>query len=309
MKKLLKIAFVFLLLMTTSCSNENNDIIDEPQANGVSPTLVTSLKSFSATAASTNQATNYINNEEAPCFTWNYPITLVDNADGVTTTIVNSQEEFLAYLTNSVDGFNFEFPFSVTLEDGTVETIENEEQFFLLFENCDSVFVIDDIVDFSDDGYYADECLALDFPLDVIDNAGNQVTVNSGEELFLLEGVNEFVYPITGTLVDGTVVTVNSSEEFDTIYNDCYGYGIDECLDCDEDFVNCFEIVYPFTLVDQDGTIVTVNNDNELFDYLNQLSPTDTFVCSYPLNVEYEDGTLLTINSDEEFETALNACD
>jgi hypothetical protein len=106
------------------------------------------------------------------------------------------------------------------------------------------------------------------------------------------------------TIIDGSQVTVNSPQEFDTLYNDCYD--IEDCDECEE---QCFEIVFPFSFVSENGIVDTVNNYDELFDYVSQLSDDDTCMISYPITVQFEDGTQQTANSDEELEALYASCE
>jgi hypothetical protein len=113
-----------------------------------------------------------------------------------------------------------------------------------------------------------------------------------------------FVYPISVTLTDGTQATVNSPQEFDTLYNDCYD--IDDCDDCEE---QCFEIVFPFSLVSGNGTVETFNGYDGLMEFLSQLTEQDSFMISYPITVEFEDGSQQTANSDEELDALYESCE
>ncbi len=77
-----------------------------------------------------------------PCFTYNYPLTLV-MPDGSTPT-VNSNDEFGGTLEawfeanpNTDAYITFQFPISVTLtEDGSVVTVNSEEELSALYETC-----------------------------------------------------------------------------------------------------------------------------------------------------------------------------
>ncbi len=183
------------------------------------------------------------------------------------------------------------YPLNVTLSDGTQQTINSEEEFYELYESCES-----------SDGDVVD-CFTLNFPLTALDSKGNEVTVNSEQELYSLDLV-DFAYPISVTLLDGSVVTVNSSDEFDSLYNDCYG--IDDCEDCD---TTCFEIVFPFSVASQSGDLVTFSDYDQLLDFLDQLTENDTFVIQYPISVEFEDGTQQSVGSDEELEALYEICE
>ncbi|MCK8482033.1 hypothetical protein [Psychroserpens algicola] len=84
------------------------------------------------------------------CFEFNFPITIItDNGD---TIVVNSQEELDNALYNSYY-FDFVYSFDVTLSDGTLLSIGNEEAFLELLEYC-----------FGND----DDCLCQDEAIDPV---------------------------------------------------------------------------------------------------------------------------------------------
>ena len=288
MKNLLKLSLVFLLIFS-SCSKDNNDEITPKTKDGVSTELITNLTNTATTARSSNQESNYL--EEGQCFVINYPYSI---SDGQTSTTINSDEELEAYL-DALSGSSaiiIEVPFDVTLADGTQQTITTYDDFFALISSC-----------FQGEQGPSDECFQLDFPLTAHDSDGNEVTVNSEQELFSFD-FSGFVYPISVTFMDGTQETINSSEEFDALYNECYG--IEDCEDCG--YV-CFDIVFPFSFVVNDGNLETINDYDELWNFLSGLTEDDTFVISYPITVEFEDGSQQTANSDEELAALYESCE
>ncbi|WP_452220645.1 hypothetical protein [Lacinutrix salivirga] len=292
MKNVLKLALVFVLVFT-SCTKDNNEDIDLQPENAAAPvTLVENLTSYARTAATTNQEEDFLNSEDGECFVINYPYSFTD---GQTSTVVNNDAELAAYLQSQNQGGNFaiEYPFNVTLGDGTVQTIATIDEFAALIEACDI-----------QGGSGDDNCFILGYPVTVVDEDGTEYTANSEEDFYTLPDVVSFVFPITGTLADGTAVTVEDADAFDSIYNDCNGY--EDCTDCE---VNCFELVYPLTLVEDNGTVVTIDSDDAFWTYLESLDPTTAgFALSYPVTVELEDGTQQTVNSNEEFDAILDAC-
>ena len=295
--KLYVILFMTFSLIIVSCSNEK---VDEttPEAEveeGVSQELMSNLFDSARSATSTNQESDYV--EEGECFVINYPYSV---SDGEISTTFNSDDDLFAFL-ETLDyesNFYIEVPFDVTFADGSQLTINTYEEFEIILDDCYSDYDYDDNYD-----DYEDECFELNYPLTAVDYEGNQVTVNSEQDLYNFEFAG-FVYPIYVTLTDGSQVSVNSPEEFDTLYNDCYD--IEDCYDCE---AQCFEIVFPFSLVSENGTEDTFNNYNELFDFLSQLSDDDTCMISYPITVQFEDGTQQTANSDEELAALYDSCE
>ena len=295
--KLFLVVFMTFSLVIVSCSNEKVDETS-PEAEveeGVSQELMSNLFDSARSAASTNQESDYV--EEGECFVINYPYSVTD---GETSTTFNSDDDLIAFLeTLDYDAEVYiEVPFDVTFADGSQLTINTYEEFEIILNDCYSDYDYDD--DYDD---YEDECFELNYPLTAVDYEGNQVTVNSEQDLYNFEFAG-FVYPISVTLTDGSQVYVNSPQEFDTLYNDCYD--IEDCYDCD---VQCFEIVFPFSFVSENGTVDAVNNYDELFDFLSQLSEDDTCMISYPITVEFEDGTQQTANSDEELAALYETCE
>lgn len=295
--KLFVVLFMTFSLVIVSCSNEKVDETS-PEAEveeGVSQELMSNLFDSARSAASTNQESDYV--EEGECFVINYPYSVTD---GETSTTFSSDDDLIAFLeTLDYDAEVYiEVPFDVTFADGSQLTINTYEEFEIILNDCYSDYDYDD--DYDD---YEDECFELNYPLTAVDYEGNQVTVNSEQDLYNFEFAG-FVYPISVTLTDGSQVSVNSPQEFDTLYNDCYD--IEDCYDCD---VQCFEIVFPFSFVSENGTVDTVNNYDELFDFLSQLSDDDTCMISYPISVEFEDGSQQTANSDEELAALYESCE
>lgn len=307
MKHLLKFAFVFLLVLS-SCSDENSDVIIPSENNSAPESLVTNLTTYARTATSTNQEAS-IFDDDIDCFTVNYPYSVTD---GMNATVINNDEELEAYFDSLEDtpsggaSFMIEVPFTVTLEDGTQQTIADYDAFEMLIDDCYGMDDDDDDDyddDYDDDDIDFDECFTLNFPISVYDEDGGEITINSDEEFFTTPFIVGFVYPFDVTLEDGTIVTVADANEFDSLYNDCFD--IEDCDDCEE---NCFEIVFPMSFVSGSGTVTTVSDEDALFEFLDNLTPNDFISISYPINVELEDGVQQTINSDEEFDTLLDTC-
>ena len=300
MNNLLKLSLVFLLLLSACSKDNNEEVIAEVEEieEGVSQELMTNLFNSARTATTSSQESGYV--EDGECFVINYPYSV---SDGQTSTTLNSDEELEIFLENLTEESEvyIEVPFDVTMADGSQQTISTYEELEELFEDCYDFDDGDD--DDDDDDDYEEECFELNYPLTAQGSDGNEVVVNSEQDLYNFEFVG-FVYPISVTLTDGSVVAVNSPQEFDTLYNDCYD--IDDCDDCEE---QCFEIVFPFSLVSGNGTVETFNGYDGLMEFLSQLTEEDSFMISYPITVEFEDGTQQTANSDEELDALYNSCE
>ena len=186
MKNLLKLSLVFLLLFSACSKDNNEEVIAEVEEieEGVSTELMTNLFNSARTATTSNQESDYVDDGE--CFIINYPYNV---SDGQTSTTLNSDEELLTFLETLTEESEvyIEVPFDVTLADGSQQTISTYEELEELFEDC---YDFDD----DDDNDYEEECFELNYPLTALDYDGNEVVVNSEQDLYNFEFVG-FVYP------------------------------------------------------------------------------------------------------------------
>ena len=123
------------------------------------------------------------------------------------------------------------------------------------------------------------------------------------EDYFLSLGDEEdpdFVFPINILYADGTTVDINSIDDLESAFDDCF-YNEDDI---------CFDITYPINLItNEDATnITTVNNDEEFDNYLEALTDDDDFDITYPLTVILEDQSNKVITSDDEFINLVDSC-
>lgn len=171
------------------------------------------------------------------CFEFNFPITIITDED--VTITVNSQEELDNTLYNTYY-FDFVYPFDVTTEEGDIETIYDDEDFYDLLEDC-----------FDD---YDDECyLEVDFiedalmlcdvyELEIYTLGGDIVDVNYVE--FNANG--ELVVNGTPTVVDlgswsitnsndNTILTIEGLQTFALLNGE---WELDECEGYELEFIN-----------------------------------------------------------------------
>ncbi|WP_299883837.1 hypothetical protein [uncultured Lacinutrix sp.] len=304
MKNVLKFSLVILMIFGFfSCDDEEVVIDEQQQTAAISPSLKTSLSNFTETASTTNQDSDFFNNND-DCFELAYPLSVTSDG-GITVTVINNEEELYTYLStmnpNGPSGnFDYVYPLNATV-DGEMVTFNNAMEVQDAILSC-----IED--QYPDNGNpdngnpTGNGCFEFNFPLQVETVDGQTVTINNMDELITVNGVG-FAYPITVTLNDGTVATINSDDEFDALYNDCYD--IDTCDNCEP---NCFIIVYPINLISDSGVVTTINNDDEFAAFFENINENDLFTVTYPLNLEYEDGTQVTVNNDAEFEAEFANC-
>lgn len=191
----------------------------------------------------------------------------------------------------------FVYPISVTLTvDGSTVTINNDEEFDDLYEEC---YDIEDC-DFDD---FA--CFTIQYPIEASSTAAGTVTINSDEELFAYfetlgdDEEPQFTFPMTLVFDGGDELQVNSLEELEDEFDACYDEQYEE-----ED---CFTFNYPLTLIKEDNTSVTVNSDDEFDTFIDGLGDDDGFNFQYPFSVT-QNGQTQTIDSEGEFFLLFDNC-
>ena len=271
--KLSIFGILILLLAFTSCNNEDA-IVDTQQNTEESESITTTLGRLSQQYdenGNVDQANNPAGNIVFDfCFDFVFPIDLSFNTG--TTVTVNSLDELIDIYSSSTENLfinGIAFPFQVeTYNENSnaleIETINNEDEFFSLLEDCN----FDDIDDCSCTEEYDPVCVNvtdLDGEIYTISypNSCHAICDGFSEEDFSGEcednfdiGVSEcfeFVYPISIILDEGDTVTVNSREE---LFNAIYGsYQID--------------LVLPLDIV-KDNSVVTINSYDELEDIIEE---------------------------------------
>ena len=259
---------LIVLLAFTSCTNEET-IIDTQQNTEESESITTTLGRLSQQYdenGNVDQANNPAGNIVFDfCFDFVFPIDLSFNTG--TTVTVNSLEELVEIYNAStedlfINGIAFPFQVETYNEDSNaleIETINNEDEFFSLLEDCN----FDEIDDCNCTEEYDPVCVnvtdlngeiyTISYP-----NSCHAICDGFSEEDFSVEceenfdigtgNCFEFVYPISITLDEGDAITVNSREElFNAIYG-AYHIGL----------------VLPLDIITQEDTIVTINSYDEL---------------------------------------------
>ena len=168
-----------------------------------------------------------------------------EDSDAIEIVTINNEEEFISLL----EGCDFDGPDCQCTEEYDPVCVEVEDpngiSFTITYPNacwaeCDG-FGEDDFVDDCENDYNGnggEECFTFNFPLTIITDDGETITVDSEEELgTALYDVYyfDFVYPFSVTTEDGDVVTIESEDDWFDILEDCYDDYTNEC-DCEDDF-------------------------------------------------------------------------
>lgn len=168
-----------------------------------------------------------------------------DETDAIEIQTINNEEEFVALLDGCDFDDNFDCECSEVFDPVCVEIEDpNGESFLITYPNacyaeCDG-FTEEDFAEDCEEDYNCPggtECFDFNFPLTIVTDDGETITVNSQEELdtVLYDAYYfDFVYPFSVTLDDDddTVVTINNEEEFYNVLVGCYD-DIDDDAYCD----------------------------------------------------------------------------
>ncbi len=239
---------------------------------------------------------------------------------------------------NRRDCFDFGFPITLILPDGTSVTLESNEGW-------------EDVKAWYQANPDSTSRPTFTFPLDITYDGVEYVTITSEVELHDAkdscdngrEKCFEFVYPFSMTMPDGMAITLESDEDWDDVkaWHDAnqdihergsIDYPVDITLndgttvtitsddemesataDCREGRVGrCFEIVFPFTLTMPDGSSITLesHDDKNLVDawYDSNQDTDERPSMVYPIDIILEDGTSQTISTEEEFDAVKEEC-
>jgi hypothetical protein len=276
-------SILMVLAVFTSCTNEEV-IVDPQQDTEESESIITTLSRLNEQFdenGNVDQAENPAGNVVFDfCFDFVYPINLSFNT-GTTVTANNLDEVIEIYNASTenlyVNGIAFPFQVETYNENSNtleIETINNEDEFLSLLEDCGFEDEVDDCfcteeydpvcIDITDlDGElftisYPNACYAIcdGFTEDDFSEECQQDYDSGANECF------EFVYPISIILDEGEPVSVNSREE---LFNATYGaYHID--------------LVLPLDIIIEGGTVVTINDYYELENIIEGCFGDDDFV-------------------------------
>ena len=225
----------------------------------------------------------YINGIEYP-----FDVEVYNEAtDAIEIVTISNEDEFLDLLENcdfdSIDSCECDDevnPVCVEVQDPTGES------FIITYPNecyalCDG-FTPNDFAENCEDDYNCpggNECFDFNYPITVVTDEGQTITVNSQEELdSALYNVYyfDFVYPFEVTDDEGNVITINDEQDFINLLEDCFdvviGEECDECLDQEFNPV-CVEVQSP------NGGTEIIDFPNACYAICEGFSPNDFVDC------------------------------
>ena len=238
------------------------------------------------------------------------------------------------------DCFDFVFPISLTVPDGSTITLESREDWSLIRDwyqaNPDAedrpafVFPLD--IQFGDELLTINSleelreakgacevdrrrgrCFELVFPITFVMPDASEITLGSREDWPLIDAWYEanpdaeerpdLVYPVQITYDNNSTVTINSAEEMRSARAEC---------EVDRSRRNCFQLVFPVSFIMPDGTSITLDSREDwtlIRDwYAANPDAEERPDLVFPIEIEFRDGSTLTINSEEELRAARSDC-
>lgn len=262
----------------------------------------------------------FVINAENSCYDLVYPITLTDLDENQI--VVADKAAFIDALANNQVLF-FSFPLTLVDEDGEEVMAQDDEELFGLFFECEGTHPPCDSIPYTGGGFFG--CYNLSFPVSVIqvDAAGNETTVvladlNEFNNALLNGDIIGFAFPLTLVDLEGNEVVVNSQEEMDLAFFECEGFGEPTepgaLILLSGDITaggTCYDIQYPVNYLDPNGNVAGSANSNEEFiDAIFSNTGGLIIQLVYPAEVVLAaDNTTVTINDLEELFTLLEECE
>ncbi|MEM9547071.1 MAG: hypothetical protein AAGA77_13905 [Bacteroidota bacterium] len=305
--KILKLAklFSFLLLLglvVVSCSKD--PVTDEETIKGeLDPTEEVDQNSLMTRSITSGEGL------ELDCITIVFPFGVVDNTG--TSYSIEDENDFISLLDPDGDTYivDFEYPITITDEDGNESEVNDATELGEAFANClpnswdENAFP----------AYLINEensCWNLQYPISVSDLDGEIQTFD--DEVSFVAALAEeplfFEFPISLINAEGEVVVANNVDELLTSLFDCNGLDIDTTIwdgGNGFDFIACYEIAFPFTVILTDGTEVEVNDHMEYCDLLLEGNIQEF---SFPMTLIDSDGETIEVNSQEELDELITDC-
>ena len=268
-----------------------------------------------AAAMTTNETLPACYYSDLFCFDLIYPLSLVDEDENIST--VENEAQLIDVFATTEGPLSFILPIAVVDEDGVESSIANIDQFFGLIAQCNDLTAIVTIEEIQFQGFV---CYNLVYPVTMLDNNGNLVTVNNADEYALLVLGGEplqLQLPFSFVNSDGVVFNITDLDSYVSALNACgldieITYtGICDIADHVLLFINrggpsmspCrFNINYPVQLL-AGGTTFTVNNIVEYYGVYNQFQLNEIQVV-FPVSV-----TVMSTGQEIQFEVKNDLCE
>ncbi|WP_375241514.1 hypothetical protein [Lacinutrix sp.] len=157
-------------------------------------------------------------------------------------------------------------------------------------------------------------CILINLPVTITVN-GVDLIIDSEEDYEVVEAIFdefdsdiddiEFLFPITITLNDYTVVTITNDTELGTFIEECSGENEED------DDIECIDFQYPITFSIYDANFqvtetVTINNDEALYNFIENLEGGVLASLNFPVTMILSDGSTVEVNNNQELEITIS---
>lgn len=257
----------------------------------------------------------YLIDETNSCYSLSYPLDLED-LEGEVITI--EDEAALADAIASDDYF-FVYPITLIDEDGEEIEVRDTDDMFNALISCNGFEIEDTLYDW-EIGFEFLGCYELFFPFGLVLQDGQEVTVENHEEycdLILYGQIEGYDYPLTLINIDGEEVIVNSEDELNVALEECnnilFGgpdlfllFGGSQPTELGGE--PCYDIVYPISAATETGDSYTFENEEALVEFI-ETSSNSSLLVDYPVTIILtEDGSEVELGSAEENFNLLISC-
>ncbi|WP_426431718.1 hypothetical protein ACPX19_04370 [Winogradskyella sp. HB-48] len=242
----MKIKTLLILLVFTSiafsCRKEETEFIQTPEDEILEANSNIALL-IERTTSNDGSIDNIV--DRANCFDIAFPYTVTVNGVEIE---VGSQEDYAVIecvfdqSDSDSDTLNISFPITIVLNDFSEVTINSLAEFNTYTNSCNGENEADNDI----------ECIDFNYPIEAsIFNPNNELldteTIETDNELFSFIGnlndntITTFNFPITVTLSNGSVTTINNFDDLEVAIentidscdeDDDYDYSDDDCNDC-----------------------------------------------------------------------------
>ena len=292
-------------LFTTSCKKEIENVKnpEQVQESASVKSVINSLRTGASQSGNAAQGQVSYAIDNFLCFDFVYPISVIYN-DGTVQSLAD-ENEFAQAIANQVQQtyyiVNFVYPFDIT-QNGTVTTINNDTDFANAVASCATL---------EDFNLHHLSCIEFVYPVSVEMSDGGIAVVNNQQEFEALFwqasmiGPVDMVYPFDIINSDGSTYTVDNSCDFQRILWNCNP--IYSGLPPYDYFLGFFDLVYPVTLVYNDGSTLVVNDYMEYGSAIYDGTATHYVVdFQYDFDVTDTNGVTTTIHNLQEFYDLIN---
>ncbi len=295
---------LFILVMFTSCQNEESDVTESNTEETFDANSVIAQSIFNITTFD-GSYDNII--DSANCISVNLPVTVIVN--GITITIESIDdydliEDIFDEFDDDENEIEIQFPITIILNDYTQIVINNYDELFVFIDECLGENEEDDDI----------ECIDFQYPISIsIFNSDFQVIdtveINDDEELYMfideLEGgvLASINFPVTMVLADGSTLEVQNNDELQAAIEaaeDACDEDDDNDWD-DDDEIDCSVEEIELALQECVWNISAYNGDDNFNHYDLAFDPNYGFTVSENGNVVHDGTWSVSLDGEELF--------